>query len=314
MNTVNADMKSRDMTGMKIVCEQEDGSMSIETSELSAQQLRVLAHPRAVTVLRELCARPVHPLSLAKKLKIHEQTLYYLIHKLVACGLIKEELTGTNAKRYSVCSPSFFVAVDEFRESSAVAKKTSQFLFPFVTDNTLCASIVVGSPDPHGPQLARSRDGYFGMDLAIFLGTFVTQFPGSVVKLDTEVHAAGLTDNIIVIGGPIVNHVAAKLKGGPVVFDVDKRAFVVAKSKKQFVDEDIGIVSKQKSPFAKGKWVLYIAGIRNYGTRAAILSIVKHFSEFEKHAKSHEEFCAIVRGEDLDSDGVVDDAHIIGFY
>jgi DNA-binding transcriptional ArsR family regulator len=299
---------------MRIVTEQNDIAKSLDTLELSAQQLKVLAHPRALIVLRELRKLPSHPMLLAKKLKMHEQTLYYLIHKLAEAGLIKEEITGTNAKRYVVNSSSFFVAVDDFKESSVLKKKASQFLTPFITENELCASIIVGSPDPHGPQLARSRDGYFGMDLAIFLGTFVSKFPGSVVKLDTEVSERDLVDNVIIIGGPVVNNVASKLTSGPVTFDMDKRAFVISKSKKQFVDEDIGVVCKQKSPFAKGKWVLFVAGIRNYGTRAAILSIVKHFSDFEKYAKEHEEFCAVVRGEDLDSDGIVDDAHIIGFY
>jgi hypothetical protein len=56
---------------------------------------------------------------------------------------------------------------------------------------------IVGSPDPHGPSKARSKDGYFGMDLALFLGTFLSNITGSKVKLDTEIQDKDLENNNI---------------------------------------------------------------------------------------------------------------------
>jgi hypothetical protein len=56
---------------------------------------------------------------------------------------------------------------------------------------------VVGSPDPHGPERARSRDGYYGIDLGLFLGTFLYYVSDFSVKLDTEVTGDDLKKNFL---------------------------------------------------------------------------------------------------------------------
>jgi hypothetical protein len=59
------------------------------------------------------------------------------------------------------------------------------------------------------------------------------------------------------------------------------------------------------NPFARGKWILHIAGKRHTGTRAAIIALL---SDFEEICRSS---IVIVEGLDADSDGIVDRAKII---
>src|SRR3989344_2403073 len=40
-------------------------------------------------------------------------------------------------------------------------RNESEFLEPFISNGQLDSLIIVGSPDPHGPDKARSRDGYY---------------------------------------------------------------------------------------------------------------------------------------------------------
>lgn len=296
---------------MKLIDTSKNPAEYLETSELTELQLKALSHPLAKKVI-ELLTQRQSVLSVAKKLKLHEQTLYYLVHKLVKAKILIPQIDENGNKFYISSSDSYFVKLKELEPGTTVKQKNSHFLESFIENNSFNAKIIVGSPDPHGPNLARSRDGYFGMDLAVFLGTFITTFPGNVVKLDTEVTDKDLQENLIIIGGPVVNQISSRMKKPRAQWDMQKRVFVIGK--KTYIDEDIGIISREKSPFNNDKYILYVAGIRNYGTRAAIQGFIKHFEDFEKYAQKHKEFCIVVRGEDLDSDGVVDNASIIGVH
>ena len=45
-----------------------------------------------------------------------------------------------------------------------------EFLSAFILEGKFNAHFVVGSPDPHGPNKVRTRDGHYTIDLAMFLG------------------------------------------------------------------------------------------------------------------------------------------------
>lgn len=216
---------------MKIVKQEKEKSLTLSTKELSIAKARLLGSPLAMRIMQSIHQEPMYPKQLAKKLKMHEQKVYYYIHQLEQAEIIKvikqERLQGMIAKWYAPISDSFFVSIGEFQESSKVKEQQSGFLHPFISDGNLNALIVVGSPDPHGPLKARSKDGYFGMDLALFLGTFLNRVSESKVRLDTEIQEKELQENhLIILGGPIVNKVAERLrKHAPLYFDEGKKGF-----------------------------------------------------------------------------------------
>ncbi len=303
---------------MKIVKQEREKSLTLPTKELSIAKASILGSPIAMKIMQNLHKEPMYPKQLARKLKLHEQKVYYYIHKLEQAEIIKiikqERLGGMIAKWYAPISDSFFVPIGEFQESSKVKEQESGFLHPFISNGILNSIIVVGSPDPHGPLKARSRDGYFGMDLALFLGTFLNRISESKVRLDTEIGERELQENhLIILGGPIVNKVAERLgKNAPIYFDEEKKGFFSTITEKLYVHEEVGVIVKYKSPFNKDKSILFLAGIRNSGTKAAILTFLQQFKEIEKGNRfDKNSSCKVVEGIDLDSDGIVDSVDIL---
>ena len=165
--------------------------------------------------------------------------MYYHIRKLEKAKLIEviktKTIGGTNAQIYGLTQPAFVIAFKEFQTTQKITsldKKTKEFFEPFIEEGQLQATIVVGSPDPHGPEKARSRDGYYGIDFALFLGSFLSYVPNLNVRLDTEIRDEELTNNIILIGGPIVNTVTGKINSKlPIHFDKDPDRFDVTRGK-----------------------------------------------------------------------------------
>lgn len=302
---------------MKIVQEKQNNVYSLDTKELSFNDVGSLNNPIAKKIISKLKV-PMYPKSLAKEIGVHEQKIYYHIKKLEKGGIIEVvnqvSINGTIANYYQVSSKSFFFKVEDFKETTNVVQKQSVYLKPFIENGNLNALIIVGSPDPHGPLKARSRDGYFGMDLALFLGTFLNYMPESRVKLDTEVTEKDLeANNLIVIGGPIVNKVSGEVNNNlKIYFDEDKKGIYSKLSKKTYHDEGIGYINKLKNPYNNDKALLLIAGLRNSGTKAAILAFLKHFDELKKgNSYKNTTHSRVVEGLDLNSDGVVDDCEFL---
>ncbi len=299
---------------MKIVEEKENQTFSLPTQELSIEALSVLQSPLAQKILKTLSKTSMYPKQLAKELKVHEQNVYYHIKRLEKTNCIKvikeEMINGTKAQIYSVASPSFVLKFSDFEESPKSIQKKSSYLSPFITENgELDALIVVGSPDPHGPQKARSRDGYFGMDFALFLGSFLSYIPKSRVRLDTEITKEELKqNNLIVIGGPIVNRVTNEINNElPIYFDEEKRCLTSKISKKEYYSEETGCVNKINSPFNKEKSILTLLGLRNQGTKAVMLAFLKEFSQLKRGNIYNQKIQSrVIEGIDFDSDGEVD--------
>ncbi|MDP3881883.1 MAG: S-layer protein [Nanoarchaeota archaeon] len=300
---------------MKIVKEQDKSTLVLKTQPIELKNLTNLSNPIVIKILNLIKERPIYPKEIAEKLKIHEQNIYYYIRKLEKAGIVKVEreelMQGTTAKFYTLSSESYFFAVKDFHESSKLQERESKFLKPFIRDGELDALIVVGSPDPHGPLNARSRDGYFGMDLALFIGTFLNSITECRVKLDTETSEKDLEkNNLLLIGGPIVNKITGDInKHLPIFYDEAKRGFYSVLTKKYYIDESIGVIARCPNPYNKEKQILLVAGVRNWGTKAAILAFLKHFEELERGNKGT--FSRVVRGLDLNSDGTVDDIEIL---
>ena len=305
---------------MFAVEKRKEGVFSLPACEINAKDAKSVSSELAVRVIKLLAEKPMYPIELAKELKVHEQKVYYHIRNLEKAGIVKvvkeEGRQGAVARYYSVDKPAVVIKFKELEPTQKIfqLKSDSDFLSPLIRDGKLDALIVVGSPDPHGPEKARSRDGYYGMDLALFLGTFLNYVPQLYVKLDTEVREEELKrNNLIVIGGPIVNRVMGEINSKlPIRFDRDEHwAIKSTLSNTVYPTDEAGLIVKAKSPFNSEKSMLVVAGKRYSGTRAAIVAFLKHFKEIQSgNIRNKKIMAKVVEGIDLDSDGIIDDAEI----
>ncbi len=295
--------------------EEADGVLkSIVSKRVSLTAIKAGTSRTAQRILNALAERPQYSYELAKKLGVHEQKIYYHMRNLERGGLIRAErheaLNG--AKYYRLTAPAFTVTLQEAQTSGAVRPSSQTYaglIKPFINEGRAAFSIIVGSPDAHGPHMARGKDGSFAIDLALFLGSFLSERPPSVVKLDTEVKAEALRGNLIIIGGPIVNTVAGSVNDAlPLRFVEEGRALYSEQSGTTYRDDEVGVIIKAPNPLRpkkEGSAILLIAGVTQAGTRAAMLALT---SIPERIAATPQ---AIIRGIDRNSDGIVDDIEIL---
>ncbi|MFH1398531.1 MAG: S-layer protein [Candidatus Woesearchaeota archaeon] len=301
---------------MFLIDKQKNEVKSLPVMELNARDANILSSELAIKILKLLAEQPMYPIEIAKKLKVHEQKIYYHIRNFEKAGIVKvvkqETKQGAVAKYYQLEQPAFVIKFRELEETQKLGtfKSESSFLEPFIKDGQLNALIIVGSPDPHGPDKARSRDGYYAVDLGLFLGTFLNYVPDFTVRLDTEVREEDLKRNLILIGGPIVNKITERVNDKlPVRFSKEKNWNIESVLSKQvYPTDESGMIVLAKSPFAQNKSVLVVAGKRYSGTRAAIIAFLKHFKEItEGNIHNKKVMARVVEGIDLDSDGIVDE-------
>lgn len=312
---------------MTWIVEQKNGkTFSSVTKVLEPKQLKTALSPLAWKILKILSEKPSYPKEIGKKLKMHEQKVYYHIRNLEKAGLIEkqreEKKQGALAKFYTVTDYAFTLLLKPLEESQKVfqlKKEYKKFLEPFVYDGKLNALIILGSPEPHGLAKVRAKDGLFATDLGLFLGTFLNYTPEVSTKLDTEVREEDLKNNLILIGGPGVNSITAKVNSKlPIKFERIKEqenfysSFHSDVTGNNYSEEGCGIIVKAKNPFDKTKDILVIAGRRISGTRAAILAFLKKFDEICK-GNSHDSNISarVVEGIDKNSDGVIDSVEFL---
>ena len=298
---------------MFIIDKQKNEVYSLPAKEISAEHAKSVGSGLANKILLLLAKEAMYPIDIAKALKMHEQKIYYHIRNLEKAGIIKvvkkETKQGATANFYALTEPAFVIKFKDFETTSKIAqiKNESEFLEPFIKDGQLDALIIVGSPDPHGLDKARSRDGYYGIDLALFLGTFLNYVPMFNVKLDTEVRETDLENNLILIGGPITNKITERVNPKlPIRFENGNIKSTI--SNETYPQDECGLTVKTKSPFNKDKYVLVVAGKRFSGTRAAIIAFLKGFKKITQGNIHNPSIKAkVVEGIDLDSDGIIDD-------
>ena len=301
---------------MFVVDKQKNEVYSLPAKEIMPKDANVFSSELAQKIMNLLAKEAMYPIDIAKNLRMHEQKIYYHIHNLVKAGAIKvvkkENRQGAVANFYGLSEPAFVIKFRDFEITSKIGqiRNESEFLEPFIRDGQLDSLIIVGSPDPHGPDKARSRDGYYGMDLALFLGTFLNYVPKFNVKLDTEVREDDFQNNLILIGGPVVNEVVEKVNSKlPIRFEDGNIKSTI--TNEVYPQDEIGLIVKTKSPFNKEKSILVVAGKRFSGTRAAIIAFLKDFNSITKGNLHNNAIKAkVVEGIDLDSDGIIDDVEI----
>ena len=74
--------------------------------ELKPEELKALSSKVRVKILNELKKEPMYPNQLAKKLKMHEQKVYYHINELKKAGILTIE--RTEEIRVAKSSPKVF--------------------------------------------------------------------------------------------------------------------------------------------------------------------------------------------------------------
>jgi DNA-binding transcriptional ArsR family regulator len=308
----------------------------VEDDGKSQKAFRALRlHPRKFSVLNsdlsqriltDLSKRPSCAMDIARRLKEHEQKIYYHLRRLEAAGIITldrvEGRAGAIAKIYSVSHPYLAIKLFDGEALTDVTTKAREldFFKPFIIDGRLDATIIVGSPDPHGKYGVQALDGSAGIDLALFLGSFLKNVKPNY-KLDTEVTESDLRGNLIIIGGPKANIIIDKFNPLlPVYFD-PKHEFnlVSGVTKNVYSGDDIGLIVRMRNPLSKpaggDKHIMVLSGIRFKGTRAAIVALIRYMKQMLRRptgAADGGTFIAhVVRGIDRDADGRVDDVEFL---
>ncbi len=289
-------------------------------------KLRGLLNDQRWEILKLITERPIYPAEIAKRLKMHEQKVYYHIRQLEINGIIKViskvEKKGALAKFYAPTCYGFALDLpggDEKLVDFPVPGKSDklrQFLYPHVNGGRMDSMIVVGSPDPHGPHQVRSRDGHYAIELGLFLGQFGSCAKEFSARLDVDIKAEGRTNmNLFLVGGVLTNVITKELNPYlPVRFLEDKfpyRSVYSQKTNKTYHDDNIGIISKVVNPNNTEKSIIILAGNTNGGTKAAIIAFTRDTDKILGKYNGEDSWAALVRGFDMDGDGKIDSVKIL---
>ena len=283
----------------------------------SPSHLRHIDHKVKLEILRILAREEMYPSSIANKLKINEQNVYYHLNHLKDAGVVKvveeKKIRGTVARKYALVSSNFAVSLGgewkAIRNLTSKSDKMDDFLSPFLQGGVFDGKIIVGNPDPHGPHKARARDGHYAVDLALFLGSRVTVPEDFSVGLDVD-HSLG-NGNLIVVGGPVTNSIMSEVNEHLPVRFSDSKPWGLISKYDTYTDDTIGIVARLPNPFNKEKWIIAIAGIRFIGTKAAIMAFTRHTDKLLENFNNQKKFVKVVQGFDMDGDGKIDTCEIL---
>src|SRR3989338_3126156 len=116
-----------------LVQEKENKLMYLPAQIIDKEVLGCLDHELRLRILELLAKKPMYPAELAKKLKLHEQKVYYHIKHLLSAGVInvveKKEIRGTIAKRYSAPHLNFAVVLqDNWKPAAGLLQQVSNYL------------------------------------------------------------------------------------------------------------------------------------------------------------------------------------------
>jgi len=279
------------------------------------------AHPVAWRILVELGREPDYPGNLARRLRMHEQKVYYHINRLRRAGLLRvvreEHGQGAPARVLAPAAEAFALVLPGGGTAATgpapLVGPIRTFLGEFEKDGVLDAWIVLGAPTPHGPFLTAARDSPYATQLGLFLGRYFGLRRGLAVKLDTEVKAEGLEKgNLVLVGGPVANIVSLDLNPRLAVTFDWKEVWRLrsARTGKTYAEDTIGLVAKVANPWREGAWILLLAGLHYSGTIASLLAVTDHTDALLRGYEGGELY-RVVQGLDRDGDGRLDDVHVL---
>jgi len=286
-------------------------------------RLKPLLNPVSWKIATLLAERPMYPAQVARELRIHEQTVYSYIRRLVKAGLLKVEreemVKGAVARYYTIPFGAVAAELPKGERKFTVAGahltyNARSFLEPFLQDGAFNGRIVVGSPDPHGPEKTMARDGHYAVHLAFFLGQLCKIPSDFVVKLDVDVKTEKeVRQNLILIGGPGTNLLSLDVnKYLPIRFN-EKNIWAGLKDNlgRTFnIDRD-AVIARIKNPFDPSRVVIVLAGVRAVGTKSAIIGLANFADKVLEGYKGEDNWAVAIRGYDLDGDGKVDSVEVV---
>ena len=136
--------------------------------------------------------------------------------------------------------------------------------------------MVVGSPEPHGPNRTQGRDGHYAIQLGFALGQFVklpSKFP---VKLDVDLKNEKLErSNLLIIGGPRTNLVASELNPSLSVRFSEESFWgsIVDEKGGGTSRESEALIVKVRNPWNERARCVLAAGLSGAATKAAVIGM-----------------------------------------
>ena len=289
------------------------------------RSVRLIVQPMRWKILQELAQNALCARDLARRFNTSEQVVSHHMRRLERSRLIRLERTerrrGAVARYYTSNVRAISLVPDHSRkgarnlEAEAPSlERCSAVLDPFTSERGRNLTIVVGSPIEHGEHRARARDGHYAANLALFLGSLLPFTRQFVVRLDTEMNEQTTQQNLIVVGGPRVNTVAARLNSQlPIRFGLDGTSNIVSTiSGKTYNGDEEGLISLIDNPLNDKSKVLVLAGNTHLGTAASVTGFVRHTENVaEGNSSAKNKIARVVKGLDLDSDGLIDDVEFL---
>jgi len=305
----------------KLIVDATDTGASARTVLVADRPERFgpLSHPEAWRILCELARRPDYPGALAKRLRMHEQTVYYHVHRLAKAGLVRvvreERRQGAVSRIFAPSAEAFGIELPgpghaTAPKRGAIPERVRTFLETFTREGGI---IVIGSPYQHGPFLTVARDSPYAVGLGLFLGGLAIGSRFSV-RLDTEVKAAGLEGkNLVLVGGPVANIVALDLNPHLKVSFDWQQAWRMRSSLtgREYAEEDVGLLAKIPNPWNPEAEVAMFSGLHYGGTAASVLALTASSDLVLRDYAPGREFYRVVQGLDRDGDGRVDSVEVL---
>jgi len=309
----------------QIIFQGPSGSTTVKNIFLVSDpgDLDTISSPLAWKILEELKKKPDFPGSLAKRMKLHEQKIYYHIRRLTSAGILRvvkeEQRRGGTCKYYAPVAEAFGIQLrgkgtQSFDIPSVAPPKLREFLEDFSKDGVLDSLVVVGSPQPHGPFLTVARDSPYAVQLGLRLGQMFTPPKGLALRLDTEVKAESLEkNNLILVGGPVANIMSLDVNEGTKIRFEWREIWRIRSeiTNRIYTEENSGLIAKISNPWKEGRKLLLLWGLHYTGTLAAILGLTQYSEKVLKDYIVDEEFYRVVLGLDKDGDGKLDDVEIL---
>ncbi|MFB6145718.1 MAG: S-layer protein [Candidatus Nanohaloarchaea archaeon] len=290
----------------------------VDAKSLGTEKLKAIDDPTRMKIMKLLSKKPGYPSQIASELDISKQQAYYHFEKLKEVGLLEkvreEKRSGGLATFYRPVAGGFVVDLEvegEKLPALGQSSATTDFLSPLVENGELNGLIVVGSPDQHGPDQVRARDGHLATEIGLKLGNYA--FSDDIAtSLDTEVtRDSRFDENMLLLGGVLTNTVTKKFNDDlPVRFEGEEFPYREIRTPEGSYSEDsIGVIVKAEHSGKEGKSIFVVAGVRNKGTEAA----VRAFKNLEDLTGDYSEgdFYAVVRGLDMNGDGKIDDYEVV---
>lgn len=294
-------------------------------------KLKTVLNKLTWKILLLLSEKEMYPMQIAEALNVHEQKVYYHVHKLVRAGVLKlvreEEKKGAVAKYYKAAFPALGIELPfGYRRTKRIStpvldEKLRGFFTPFLKeDGRFDGRIVVGSPEPHGAFKTSARDGHYASYLTFFLGQFAELPREFVVQLDVDLKVEkNEGGNLILVGGPGTNLITQEVNDFlPIKFNMKSSelgflfgGLVSEKTGNVYTRDTIGLVSKIVNPWNRERSIIVLAGNKAVGTKACVIAIANFWKETLKSYGGEENFATVIQGFDLDGDGKVDSIEVL---